>query len=469
MNIFGRIKGWFNTLFSKDIKDNFQIEPIESPEMDLFLTRCARIYAGKPDWIDENNHVKTVNFAKAVCSETAKLTTLDIDIKITGSARADYIKKQTDKYLRVVRQWVEYAAAHGMVIAKPNGKDIDIVMPDSFKIISTECDQIKSIVFLDRQRDPREEVYFTRYEWHRFDENGVYLVSNKCYKGKSVNDKGKPIAIEETPWANLQEEIAITGLEKPLFGVLKMPAANNIDPSSPLGMPVFADAIEELKDLDIAYSRNVKEIDDSKRITLIDSDRLTLGGKPVTDIERANRNIDRYNLPDFVRIVQGDGSNDIYHEINPTLNTETRINGINSLLSQIGYKCGFSNGHFVFNERTGFATATQIESEDQRTIQTIKDIRDCLEVCIDGLIYALDKFADLYDLAPVGTYETVYSFRDLTYNYEEDKQRWYSYVLAGHVPFWKYAEKFEGMTVDDAKELQAEAMPKGLLFGGAEE
>lgn len=62
-------------------------------------------------------------------------------------------------------------------------------------------------------------------------------------------------------------------LDGPLFGVLRMPQANNVDISSPLGLPVFYDAVEELKDLDVAYSRNAGEIFDSKRIVLLD-DRL---------------------------------------------------------------------------------------------------------------------------------------------------------------------------------------------------
>ena len=46
----------------------------------------------------------------------------------------------------------------------------------------------------------------------------------------------------------------------PLFGIIRTPQANNIDVDSPLGIPIFTDAMQELRDLDIAYSRNSKEI-----------------------------------------------------------------------------------------------------------------------------------------------------------------------------------------------------------------
>lgn len=163
-----------------------------------------------------------------------------------------------------------------------------------------------------------------------------------------------------------------------------------------------------------------------------------------------------------MKLIDGDTSveSDVYHEINPTLNTDTRITGINALLSLIGFKCGFSNGHFVFNQKTGRMTAREVESDDARTIQTVKDHRDQLEVCIGNLIYAMSKIADLYQLAPVGSYEVVYDFGDITYNRDEDRARYWGYVQAGRYPFWRFLMKFEGYTEDDAKLIEKEAQPK---------
>ena len=229
---------------------------------------------------------------------------------------------------------------------------------------------------------------------------------------------------------------------------------------------MFSDAIEELKDLDVAYSRNAKEVKDSKRTVLLDSDRMVPVGTPLQNqgvyFDKQRKEM---GLPDIVKNVYGDGQQSFYQEINPVLNTETRLVQINALLSQIGYKCGFSNGYFVFNEKSGIQTATQVESEDQRTIQFIKDVRDKLEQCLEELIQALDAFSDLYDLSPAGSYKVSYDFGDITYNYEEDKARWYAYVTAGKVPFWYYLVKFEGFSEKDAKELEQSAQqqePEGF-------
>ena len=256
----------------------------------------------------------------------------------------------------------------------------------------------------------------------------------------------------------------------PLFGVFKTPQANNIDLDSPYGLPIFSEAVQELRDLDIAYSRNAKEVLDSKRTVLLDSDTLVPGGGKVSRTASTWENQRKLlHLPDVVKNVQGDGKEMFYKEINPDLNTDTRISGINALLNQIGYKSGFSNGHFVFNESGGIQTATQVEADQQRTIQFIKDVRDKLESCLRGLLYAISVFADLYDLAPVGEWEAALDFGDITYNREEDRARWWGYVTSGKVPAWMFFVKFEGMTEEDAKAMVAEAAPKQPALFGSEE
>lgn len=470
MGIIARIKGWFDMLFKSKAKEEFNIEDITSDEMKRMIDMCTNIYRGKPYWVDADEHIKTINFAKSVCSETARLTTLAIGIQIDGSARADWLQQQIENVYYQLRHWVEYGCAFGTIILKPNGENIDLYTPDRFIVTDQSNGEITGCVFVNKEVDAAGKKYYTRLEYHRFLDDGTYAISNKCYVGASENDVNESIDIKKTPWAGLLEEAAIENIERPLFGVLRTPHANNIDIDSPLSLPIFADAIEEFKDLDIAYSRNVKEIRDSKRLVLLDSDRLLpTGGKvhnTVTGFTKAREDL---GLPDYVKNVYGDGQENFYEEINPTLNTDTRLTGINALLSQIGYKCGFSNGYFVFNESTGIQTATGVEAEQQRTIQFIKDCRDKLESCLDDLIYALSKFADLYGYAPVGDYEVVYDFGDITYSYETDKQTWYSYVTQGKVPFWYYLTKFENMSEEDAKALEQAAKPKEPTLFGEEE
>lgn len=451
-------------------KDEFNIDPITSDAVLKKIEECVRIYQGHPDWVNEKDHIKTINFAKAICSEVARLCTLGIGIHVDGSARADYLQEQVDRLYFKLREWVEYGCAFGTVILKPDGSGVEMYTPDRFEITAQRNGKVTGAAFLNTAQGEDEKTWYTRLEYHRFLNDGVYAISNKCYEGSAPNDMRKRVGIEITPWADLREEVTISDLAAPLFAVLRTPHANEIEIGSALSLSIFSDAIEELKDLDIAYSRNAKEIKDSKRIVMADDSLLAGGGYKVPQsITAAQRMAQDMGLPDMIRMMHGSGAEEVYHEINPELNTETRVKGINSLLSQIGYKIGFANGYFVFNESSGIQTATGVEADQQRTIQFIKDVRDKLENCMDELLYALGALADLYGLAPRGEYEAVYDFGDITYNREEDRARWYGYVVAGKVPFWYYLTKFEGMTEEDAKAMEAAAAPKAPTLFGSEE
>ena len=468
--------------FKKQAEEDFNIQAAEFPEMESLINRCANIYRGAPEWLDDEDNIKTINFAKTVCSETARLTTLAIGIQIGGSARATWLQKQINKVYFQIRHWVEYGCAYGTVFITPNGESLDVFTPADVMIVDYDNQEIKGIIFKDSYTVGRK--YYTRLEYHRFVETTVdgvttypYYVSNRAYVSKSPQSIGNKIDLKQTKWADLMADtppiLKANGekLDGPLFGVLRTPQANNVDISTPLGLPVFAEGIEELGDIDVAYSRNAGEIKDSQKIALLDDRLLMPSGTPVSAMSprgMENRR-NEMKLPHYVKNVFGQDEKEFYQEINPQLNTDARLAGINALLSQLSYKCGFSSGYFVFNEKTGMVTATQVEADDRRTIQFIKDVRDKLEDCLNGVIYALNVFADLYDLTPVGVYETTYDFGDITYNREEDRARWWQYVVQGKVPAWLFFVKFEGMTEEDAKAMVKEAQPdEPTLFGDEE-
>lgn len=466
-------------IFKKQAEEDFNIQAAEFPEMESLINKCANIYRGAPYWLDDKDNIKTINFAKTVCSETARLATLAIGIQIDGSARATWIQKQINKVYFQIRHWVEYGCAYGTVFIKPNGESLDVFTPADVMIVDYDNQEIKGIIFKDSYTVGRK--YYTRLEYHRFVETTIdgvttypYYVSNRAYVSKSPQSIGDKIDLKQTKWANLMADtppiLKANGekLDGPLYGMLRTPQANNVDISTPLGLPVFAEGIEELGDLDVAYSRNVGEIKDSQKIALLDDRLLMPSGTPVSAMSprgMENRR-NEMKLPHYVKNVFGQDEKEFYQEINPQLNTDARLAGINALLSQLSYKCGFSSGYFVFNEKTGMVTATQVEADDRRTIQYIKDVRDKLEDCLNGVIYALNVFADLYDLTPVGVYEITYDFGDITYNREEDRARWWQYVVQGKVPAWLYFVKFEGMTEEEAKAMVKEAEPdEPKLFG----
>lgn len=480
MGIISAIKGWWSKMFKSEIKDQFQVTGITSGNMQKAIQNWMLIYKGDPEWVNEEEGIKTIKFAKFICGEIARLATLAIDVTFDGT-RKKYMDQFWENSVKGrIREWTELMCACGTVILKPNGTGVDLVTPDRFEIISIDGNHnITGIVFQDTHEDGDD--HFTKLEYHRFFTASVrmpdseeyydttyYSISNRAFVSKNAGEIGKPIDLSMTIWSGLQPDVHITKksgdkINSMLFGLFRMPSLNDIDLNSPLGISAFADAIEELKDLDIAYSRNAEEIKDSRRMVMID-DKLIQ--KPAYKDEKGNTVRPQVKLPKYFKAVAGSDQNETYHEINPQLNTDTRKSGINQQLSLIGVKCGFSNGYFVIDEKTGMITATQVESDDRRTIQLIKDVRDAMQRCLDDLFYAQSVFADLYQYAPVGEYEPKYNFGDITYNAEEDRMRNLTLANSGYIPKWQYLVRFEGYSEEEAKAAVKEAsgtQEKGLF------
>lgn len=463
MGFISWLRGVISRVFKKeDARKTFGTDIILSTEMERAITSWCNIVGGRPYWVSKDDDIDTINFAKFVTADTAKKICLDIDLNVEGSARAEYLQSVMDAFKNVLRDKVEDACALGGIMFKPNGNDgtacIDYIQAGDFLVTETNSNgDIRGAIFFDYYQSG--DKYYTRLEYHRFEED-VYRITNKAFKSDRKDTLGKEILLDKVDiWTNMEEEVSIQNVDKPLFAYYKMPYNNTIDYASPLGVSVFSNAVKELRDLDIAWSRKSGEVEDSKHMTFVGP----------TAVQYAEQK--KINLPRFLKPVDlgDDVTKETVHEHVATLLTEQRITDINSILSMISTKCGFSQGAFVLDRKTGQITATQVESDDRDTIETIKDMRDALKDTIDQLIYALNVYADLYNLAPVGTYETSYGFGDLTYNYDEDRNRWYQYAAQGKVPFWMYLVKFEGMSEDEAKEVcrlaKEENQSEGLFEG----
>lgn len=460
-SIVKEIKRWWESMFQREAQDCFKVSSMVSAKMRHEEMRWYNTYTCRPEWVcyKKGMELETINFAKTICNETAKLVTLALSISVEGSARAEWIQEQINRYIAKLKlDKVEYACAMGYIVIKPNGSSLDYVLPGEF--VPTESDNNGKIcagIFIDRLK--REEKFYTRLEYHRFinTEQQTYMITNKAFVSDAQGTMGKEIDISKSPWTSLLPEVGIEGIDRPMFAVFGMPIANSIDVGSSIPVSIFCNAMTELKRLDIASQRMADEIDDSKKLIIVgDSFTSGLGTK-------INRFIDKLfdrqgnELPRYIRAIPGNDAGDDYHEINPQINTESRMTGINHFLDSVGIKCGFSSGQFVLNGRNGHVTATQVEADDRETIQTIKNIRDALQSASDDIIYILDKWADLYELVPTGEYKVTYNFGDITYNEDEDRARNWQYVQAGKYPAWRYYNRFEGMSEEEAKAAVAEA------------
>ena len=169
-----------------------------------------------------------------------------------------------------------------------------------------------------------------------------------------------------------------TGSDQRQFVIDRPNIANNFD-DSPLGISVYANAIDVLKGVDVAYDSYVNEfVLGKKRIMVKPSATKDLDGEPFFDPD----DLAYYVLPEDV----SDGA--VITPIDMTLRTQEHNTGIQDQLNLLSSKCGFGENHYRFDQGS-ITTATQVISENSTMFRTIKKHEIILEQAITELCHII--------------------------------------------------------------------------------
>lgn len=454
-------------LNKNEIEQKTGIKITVSDEMDQAIHAWSLMFANAADWLSDSN-IKSLNLPAEIAAEFARLITIEMSCDVSGSARADYLEVQKQRAFKQLRQKVEYACAKGGMVFKPyvSGEDItiDFIQADCFFPLSFDSSgRMTGAVFIDQI--VRGKKIYTRLESHQYDDNGVYIIKNAAYMSTTRNVLGSPVPLTDIDkWADLQPEVPIQNVDRPLFAYFKIPFANQIDPRSALGVSVYSRAVGPIEEADKQWSRFLWENEGAE--LAIDADMAALeAGRGQATMPKLNKRLFR-----GLNISGGNSGADFYKVYSPPIRDASLLNGLNAILIRVEDACGLARGTFS-DPAADPKTATEILSSKQRSYSSIADCQGALEEAIDDLIYAMDVLATLYNLAPSGAYEVSYSWDDSIVNSpSENKQMCWQYVVAGKFPMWRYLVKHEGYSEEDAREIEAEMESAGNQFdlgGGA--
>lgn len=394
----------------------------------------------------------TTNIASVIASEAARLATIDMQINITGGARAEAIQSVLNSNKDRLRSKLELGCAYGGMILKPSNTGIDFV--PATRYIPTSFDSngnIDGVIFIDKFVKNNE--YYTRLEYHCF-ENGVYFIRNRAFHSSNKLTLGYEVELSKVDrWSSLLPEVTIEGLSRPLFGYFRMPMANNVDIDSPLGVSIFSKAVESIKDFDMLYSKWKREVKLSDKYLFVDEQSMIKPGAT-----GANKAVVNNPMPELIKGLRfGNNASKCIEEFSPDIRVEEYKLAMQTQLDLISVQCGFSAGYFSFDSKTGAITATQVQSEDQRTNSTCTDIQQNYKLAIEGLIYAMETMQSLYELTPDEPISVSFYLRDLYVNVDEDRKRAFELAEKKYIPKWKYLVDYEGYSEEEAKRLVKEA------------
>lgn len=432
-----------------DIREALEVKSAASGPMRQALELWSAMYEDLPPWQSET--VKTLSLPAGIASEMARLVTLELKSTLSGSARADYLNGPYQALLRRLRPYVEYACAKGGLVLKPyfDGEGIAVDCVQSGDFFPTAFDgngKVMGAVFVDRVAQGKK--FFTRLEQASFC-GGVYTVKNEAYVSDSPGYLGAPVALEEVAqWAHLQEETLIHGLKAPLFTYFKMPLANAVDEGSPLGVSVYARAVDLIAQADRQYSRLLWEFESGERALYVSD-------------EAFRRDKDgRLMLPDkrLYRSIATFGGGGLFEDWSPPLRQQEILSGLNALLQKIEFSCGLAYGTLSdvnYNEKT----AEEIRASKQRSYAAVTDIQKALQGALEELTRAMDALCTLYGLAPEGKVEAAFEFDDsIVADRKAEFDERVRLVQLGAMAPWEIRMWYLGEPEDVAREAAGEQM-----------
>ncbi len=258
--MFQRILQWIREVIRKmigqsTIKQSLHVDVAVSPPMAEALQLWSLMYQNQAPWL--NTEIRSLNLPAAIAGEITRAVTIEMHVTLTGSARAAFLQKQFDRVLPRLRDQVEKGCAKGGLMFKPyvQGKQIavDYVQADMFYPVAFDANgAITACVFADQRTIGSD--YYTRLEYHAMTEAGCEI-RNLAFKSSTKDTLGSPIPLTAVEaWKDLLPEAIITGIDKPLFAYFKYPLANNIDPTSPLGVSCYSRAVELIEQADKQWS-----------------------------------------------------------------------------------------------------------------------------------------------------------------------------------------------------------------------
>ncbi len=295
-------------------------------------------------------------------------------------------------------------------------------------------------------------------EIHELDEAGMYVVKNHYFSVQdgTLSEKALPDGI-------LPELHTLSPY--PLFAIITPNIVNNIAGGNGLGVSIYANAIDNLKGVDLAYNNFNRD--------------FFLGGKKVfynksliREIQDTDGNSVRIAPDDVMQqlfLQVGDDvtsmdEKELITEFNPSLRVAENRDGIQAQLDYLSFKVGLGTKHYQFNSGS-VVTATQYMGDKQELVQNASKHYIIIEAALQQIVCAVLWAGKMVLGQPVNPEaEITVNFSD-SFIIDDDTKRMQDKedVRDGIMQRWEYRVKWYGE--DEATARARAGEDAGLSFG----
>lgn len=326
-----------------------------------------------------------LGMAKKVCEDWANLL-LNEKVAMKAGAFDKRLKEILEKNNFQVRanQLIEitYALGTGALVEYLDASGepvIDYIRANMIYPLSWDNGDITECAFGSvRAVDEKERIYL---QIHRRgivadgENPDLYYIENKYLDSESGDEVALPEDIEE---------IVETEYEKPLFQIITPNICNNVDLDSPMGISVFANAIDQVKGCDLVYDSYMNEYVLGRKRILVPFSQAKI---MMENDGIAQPTFDPNDSVYFM--MPADRESDMkLTEVDMTIRSADHEQGLNKSLDLMSLKCGMGTGRYKF-ESGGVKTATEVISDKSDLYQNLQKNKTPIKTALVAMVKAL--------------------------------------------------------------------------------
>ena len=200
-------------------------------------------------------------------------------------------------------------------------------------------------------------------QMHVVGDDGAYRIRTACFDGD-----GREVAVP-----GVAGDVA-TACRTPTFGIVRPAVPNTRVDFSPYGQSVFADAVDAVQSVDLAYDALINEVDAGKmRVFLSD---VMFDQERTADGRRVPIPFGKGDCTVFRKVMS---TEDTIQEFAPALRTEAQGKAFRLALQVLGDLCGLGVNYFDLDNVGYVKTATEVSSDNSALMRNIRKNENSLQ------------------------------------------------------------------------------------------
>ena len=276
---------------------------------------------------------------------------------------------------------------------------------------------------------------------HLLNDAGNYVIINHLFIDENNNlteIKGEDVIDEFDTKSNIK-----------WFSIFKPLLTNNLFSNSPFGIPHYANALDNLKAVDISFDALKNEIQDGRKRVFARAEMFNYDDGTQKMVFDPN-DTTIYQLP------SGATKDDLIQSDSDTLRTAQQIETLNTNLNILGSKVGFGENHYHY-DGTNLSTATAVVSSNSKLFRRKKKLEVGYESAIYDLIKAVCYASSQFGQYNINTEDMVIQFDDsIIEDKESESNRAMREVQQGLKSKVEYRMQIFGETQEIAEQKIAE-------------